>query len=94
MEKNNEFIGLIDLGIITVREFMRQAQYQMYHDRYRKIIANLEDLKNTTKKGTLKTNFVYLGVTKMVDHNDPDQLEDLILKINKYYCDNYRTLTE
>lgn len=93
MGKNNEFIRLIDLGIKIVREFIKQAQYQMYHDRYNKIIANLEDLKDASQNGTLVSNFVYLGVTKMIDHNDPDQLEDVILKINKFYSDNYRTLT-
>jgi hypothetical protein len=92
MEKSTEFLDLIDAGIATIRKFMRQTQYQMYSDRYNKIIANLEDLKDATKRGTLVSSFVYLGVIKMIDHNDPDQLENAILNINQFYCNNYRNL--
>jgi len=92
MDRQSEFIRLIDLAISTVQSFMIQPQYQMYIDRYKKIIGNLEDLKTATQKGTLAKNFIYLGVTQMLDHNDPKQLEDAILQINKFYCDNYRKL--
>lgn len=93
MDRQNEFIKLIDFGISTVQSLMYQVQYQMYIDRYKKIIVNLEELKTVTQKGTLATSFIYLGVTQMLDHNDPKQLEDAILAINKFYCDNYRKLT-
>lgn len=35
------------------------------------------------------TSFIYLNVVKMLDHNDPKELEDIIIKINKFYVDNY-----
>ena len=92
MDKQTEFIKLIDLGISRVQDLMSQAQYGMYTDRYKKILTNLEDLKNATKKGMLSTSFIYLEVTKILDHNDPKQLEDVILAINRFYCSNFRIL--
>lgn len=39
MDKKNEFINLIDKGILLLNELINQ--YQMYADRYRKMIINL-----------------------------------------------------
>ncbi len=93
MDRQNEFIRLINLGISTIEGLIEQPQYQMYIDRYKRMIANLEDLKAAVRKDTLATNFIYLGVTQMLDHNDPKQLEVAILEMNKFYCDNYRVLS-
>lgn len=92
MDRQNEFINLIDLGILTVQNFLNQTEFLLYANRYRRMLENLADLKNATLKGILATNFVYLGVTQMLDHNDPKQLENAILAINTFYCDNYRIL--
>jgi hypothetical protein len=85
-----EFINLIDISILLLNELINQ--YQMYADRYRKMIINLEDLKQATLEEKLVTDFIYLVVTRMLDHNDPKILEDAILSINKFYCVNYRTV--
>lgn len=90
MNNQTEFIRLIDIGISTIQGLMGQ---NMYADRYKRMIANLEDLKIGVQSGKLANNFIYLGVTQMLDHNDPKQLEKAILAINKFYCDNYRVLS-
>jgi hypothetical protein len=92
MDRQAEFIRLIDIGITIVQSIMSQVQYQMYIDRHKKIIENLENLKDATQKDKLSTSFIYLGVAQMLDHNDPKQLESAILEINKFYCDNYRKM--
>ncbi len=92
MNLQNDFIRLIDSGISITQHFANQSQLEMYTDRYKKIIKNLIELKNAVEGGALATSFIYLGITQMLDHNDPKQLEDIILEINKFYCDNYRVL--
>lgn len=82
MNNQTEFIRLIDIGISTIQGLMGQ---NMYADRYKRMIANLEDLKIGVQSGKLANNFIYLGVTQMLDHNDPKQLEKAILAINKFY---------
>lgn len=90
MDKKNDFINLIDKGILLLNVLINQ--YQMYADRYRKMIINLEDLKQAILEEKLVTNSISLVVTRMLDHNDPKILEDAVLSINKYYCENYRTI--
>jgi len=53
---------------------------------------NLEDLKQAILEEKLVTNSISLVVTRMLDQNDPKILEDAVLSINKYYCENYRTI--
>ena len=90
MYRGNEFINLLDLGISIISRFIEQEKYKIYKERYKKIIKNLEDLKSATQEGTLFQNFIYLEVVKMIDQNDPEEIEDVLLRINKFYCDNYR----
>jgi len=90
MNNQNVFIRLIDEGILIIQGLLGQSAYSIYFSRYKRMIANLEDLKIGIQKGILSENFIYLGVTQMLNDNDPKQLENVILAINKFYCENFR----
>lgn len=92
MDSKTEFINLIDKGISIVRGLIQQNNYPIFHDRYEKIVTELEDLKDVTLKGVLYTKFRYLNVVNMLDYNDPEYLENIILEIDNCYCRYFRSV--
>lgn len=89
MNRKEEFIKLIDLGTSIITVLKQKSEYNVFINRYNLMIKELEDLKNAVINGKIVTSFIYLNIVKMVDHNDPKELEDIIIKINKFYADNY-----
>lgn len=89
MNRKEGFIKLIDLGTSIIKELKQKSEYHVFIDRYNLIIKELEDLKNAVINEKIVTSFIYLNIINMLDHNDPKKLEDIIIKINKFYVDNY-----
>jgi hypothetical protein len=89
MNRKEEFINLIDLGTSIITVLKQKSEYNVFINRYNLLIKELEELKNAVLNGKIATSFIYLSIVKMVDHNDPKELEDIIIKINKFYADNY-----
>ncbi|WP_234121342.1 hypothetical protein [Clostridium hydrogenum] len=89
MNRKEEFIKLIDLGTSIITVLKQKSEYHVFIDRYNLMLKELEDLKNAVMNEKIVTSFIYLNVVKMLDHNDPKELEDIIIKINKFYVDNY-----
>lgn len=89
MNRKEEFIKLIDLGTSIIKGLKQKPEYHVFIDRYNLIIKELEDLKKAVINEKIITNFMYLNIIKMLDHNDPKELEDIVIKINKFYADNY-----
>lgn len=89
MNRKEKFVELIDLGILTVKELKQKSEYNIFISRYNIMIKELEDLKNVVINEKIATNFIYLNIMKILDYNDPKELEDIIVNINKFYVDNY-----
>ncbi|WP_425448541.1 hypothetical protein [Dethiothermospora halolimnae] len=61
-----------------------------YLKRYKVISNTLEDMKKTIEEGTVSKNLPYLPTNPMIIRNDPEDLFDCMLDLNKYYCENYK----
>jgi len=92
MEINNEFIELIKHADLTIRELIKSGRQELFKNRYNQILDNLNDLHNAFDNNTLYSAFIYLEITQMIDQNDPEELREAILDINKFYCSNYRKI--
>lgn len=92
MTKNNEFLKLIEHTNYLVNEFIKNSERELYRDRYNQILDNLNDLNNAVINNSLYSGFIYLEITQMIDQNDPDELREAVLEINRFYCSNYRKL--
>lgn len=89
MNKEEEFIKLIDLGISIITELEQKKEYHMFINRYNLMLKELEDLKKAVASRKLVKSFMYLNIVKILDHNDPKELEDIIIKINNFYGNNF-----
>jgi hypothetical protein len=92
-QKNIQFYKLLVLCkniILKYKDQDKYPEYALYSSRYDRILSEIEQLKTALKNCKLATDFRVLEITHMVDRNDPDEMIQVTLKLNKFYLTYFK----
>lgn len=92
MDKDNQFLTLIDKCEQAIKNNLNNNEYALYHQRYESMIKVLGDLRSAIKSKLLVQNLVYLRISQMIEQNDPEEIKKCVIDINDFYCKHYRKL--
>ncbi|PED06128.1 hypothetical protein [Bacillus pseudomycoides] len=90
MTKDHEFINLV----LNCEHIIKQNIPSNPDDanRYQLMLEELKSLRMTIKLNQLNTKMYYLSITQMLERDDPEEVLQVVLKLNKFYCTYYQNL--
>lgn len=71
--------------ISKYRDKEKYPQYAMFDTRFNRMMDELFQLKDAYLSGKLATDFKALEITNMLDRNDPEEIIEAVLELNKFY---------
>lgn len=89
MRNDKIFHMLINDAIKICERYSRDESLKDYQERYLKLLDSLKKIEIAVQDGKLYTDVSDLGVVKMIIRNDPNDLCNAILNMNRHFRDNY-----
>lgn len=89
MRNDKIFHMLINDAIKICERCSHDESLEDYHERYLKLLDSLNKVGIAVQEGKLYTDVSDLGVIKMIVRNDPSDLCNAVLNMNKHFRDNY-----
>jgi hypothetical protein len=65
-------------------------EYQIYISRYERMLEEINQIRSTYLSAKLYQGFSALEITNMLDRNDPNEIKNAILLLNKYYMEKIK----
>ncbi|MEI5906271.1 hypothetical protein WAK64_04270 [Bacillus spongiae] len=90
MDRDKEFLKLLTKCKETLQKYMPDHPDQKR--RYELMIKSIKGLSYTAKQGKVYTKLRFVQVTYMINRNDPEELIDAVVNLDKFYADNYRKI--
>ncbi|HDR3493715.1 hypothetical protein [Bacillus cereus] len=90
MTNNHEFINLaLDCEHIIKHNIPSNPDDAK---RYHLMLDELKGLRMTIKSNQLNDKLYYLSITQMLEKDDPEEVLQVVLKLNTFYCNYYQNV--
>ncbi|MFA2567815.1 MULTISPECIES: hypothetical protein [Bacillus cereus group] len=90
MNKDHEFINLTLNCEYIIKQNIPSNPDDTH--RYHLMLKELTGLRMTTKLNQLNTKMHYLSITQMLEKNDPEEVLQAVVTLNKFYCTYYQNV--
>lgn len=86
---DHEMCALIDSALKVCEKYRLKVELRPYENRYKRLVESLKDIKEAVKEQVLYNKTSDLGVVNLIIQNDPQELINVILKVNNFYRKHY-----
>ena len=93
MAADRQFLEMLAKCRMIIRKYVSTCKFPqstLYKSRYKRMLREIGKLEEAVRNGILARDFQALEISKMLERNDPEDILESVLELNRYYCDNYR----
>jgi hypothetical protein len=90
MNKDDQFLQLMEKCRQIIMRNLPDNKDD--HRRFMLMLKELDGLGRTVRNGLLNTRMYYLGISQMIERNDPEEVIACVSELNRFYCNHYQQL--